>query len=119
MKNNLTKNCYVCGYELDEYPYYPDERGYSHPDENIICPCCGVHYGCDDEGAGKFDIPDELAFSDWKFADETHVKIIKLIRSYWINDGMKWKHNPESEFHPKPQNWDPVRQMVDIPERFK
>lgn len=110
-KTKIEKKCYVCGLELYDYPYYLN----SHPktNENVICSCFGIHYGYDDEGAGDI-IPDELTYRDWKFGDENHIKIIKFWRKYWIDGGMKWW-----SLNPKPENWDPKKQLKNITEGFK
>ncbi len=112
----IEKKCYACGFPLEDYPYFPD----SHPifNESIICPSCGIHYGYDDGGAGDI-IPDELAYSDWKFGDENHIKIMKFWRQYWIDGGMKWMHDDEVSLLVKPENWDPKKQLEAVPQTFK
>lgn len=112
----VQKMCYVCGFPLEDQPYYLD----SHPIANheIICPCCGTHYGLDDEGAGNVEIPDELVDDYKTFGDEAHKKIIKILRQNWIDNGMKWWAE-EDPFGRKPENWDPVKQLENVPEEFK
>lgn len=97
----VEKVCYVCGLELDEFPYDPEVFTSNH---SVICPACGIHYGYDDGGAGDV-IPDELAYSDWKFGDENHIKIIKFWRDKWIKEGMKWKHQDIPSLTFMPHNW--------------
>lgn len=110
-EQKVEKICYACGFPLEDYPYAPD----SHPifNEAIICPSCGIHYGYDDGGAGDI-IPDELTDIDWNFGDENHKKILKFWRQRWINSGMEW-WSPQ----PKPENWDPKKQLENIPSEFK
>lgn len=107
---SVQMRCYACGFELDEYPYEPPVFS---PNDSVICPSCGIHYGYDDGGAG-FVIPDELAYSGWRFGDENHKKIMRFWRQRWIEGGMEFR-SPAF----KPQNWDPMRQMENIPEEFK
>ncbi|MES2930628.1 MAG: hypothetical protein V4665_02490 [Patescibacteria group bacterium] len=109
-KNTIEKRCYVCGLQLDEYPYEPDTLTYNH---SVICPACGIHYGYDDGGAGDI-VPEELTDQDWKFGDEAHKKIIKFWRQRWIEQGMKW-WSPQ----PQPQGWEPKKQLEMVPEEFK
>lgn len=111
----IEKICYVCGLELDDFPY--DTKVFT-PNPSVICPACGIHYGYDDDGAGDV-IPDELAYSGWKFGDENHKKIMKFWREKWINEGMKWKHQDIISQTFIPQNWDPQKQLENIPEEFK
>ncbi len=107
---SVQMRCYACGFELDEYPYEPIHL---IPNPSVICPSCGIHYGYDDQGAGDV-IPDELAATEWKFGDETHKKIIHFWRQRWSDSGMKfWSPRP------LPKNWDPIKQMENIPEEFK
>lgn len=107
--------CYACGLELRDYPYDPETLT---PNPEAICPCCGIHYGYDDEGAGSI-ISDELAYSGWKFGDTNHKKIMKIWREHWINDGMKWKHNDPVSLSERPINWNPKKQLENIPEHFR
>jgi hypothetical protein len=116
-RTEIKKICYVCGLELDEYPY-SDPGEIPRANDSIICPCCGIHYGYDDEGAGDI-IPDELSYSNWKFGDEKHIKIIKFWRDRWISTGMKWKHQDLSSLTFMPHNWDPEEQMKKVPREFR
>lgn len=116
MKIEVKKICYVCGLELDDYPYSLGGRPIAN--ENVICPCCGTHYGLDDEGGGDVDIPDDIVNAYKNFADDGHKKIIKILRQNWVDGGMKWKI-PEDVFHPTPDNWDPQKQLENVPEEFK
>ena|SRR3989344_1767410 len=114
-KIKVEKVCYVCGLELDDYPYDPE---FLTSDIELICPCCGTHYGLDDEGAGKVDVPDEIVDAYQNFGDDAHKKIIKILRQNWIDNGMKWWVSsvyPGSE----PKNWDPKKQLENVPEEFK
>ncbi|MEN9557761.1 MAG: hypothetical protein RL141_130 [Candidatus Parcubacteria bacterium] len=113
-QKRVKKVCYVCGCTLQDYPYDPEHLV---PNPEVICPSCGIHYGCDDEGAGDV-IPDELAYSGWKFADENHKKIMKFWRQYWIDGGMKWWAE-EDPFGRQPEGWDPKKQLENVPTEFK
>lgn len=117
MKKNLKveKICYACGLALDDYPYYLDSWPITN--DEVICPCCGIHYGYDDGGAG-FIIPDELAYSDWRFGDDNHKKIMKFWRQHWIDGGMKW-WSTDNPFHSQSKDWNPITQLENIPEDFK
>lgn len=71
----MTHKCLVCSYDdLYEDPY--DERGVASDE---ICPCCGFHYGFDDDGTNKG------VYEKW--------------RTRWIAEGCKWfsngRHQPE------------------------
>lgn len=104
----VQKMCYVCGFQLDDYPYHPEVLT-ANPE--VICPCCGFHYGYDDGGAGDV-IPDELAYSGWVFGDENHRKIMDFWRSLWVKGGMKWwSINP---FYQPTPDWDPKKQLLNI-----
>ncbi len=111
------KVCYVCGLALNDYPYHPD----SHPVANheIICSCCGTHYGLDDEGAGKVEIPDEIVDAYQVFGDEAHKKIIRTLRQHWIDQGMHWEHKDYASLLLKPKDWDPKKQLENVPSEFK
>lgn len=113
-KFTIEKRCYVCGLNLYEYPYDP-ETLLANPE--MICPCCGTHYGLDDEGAGKLEISDEIISEHQEFGDDAHKKIIHLLREDWINGGKKWwSENPA---HPQPNNWNPDEQLKNVPTSFK
>lgn len=114
-KNTVKKICYACGFQLSVYPYDPESL---LPDENVICPSCGIHYGYDDGGAG-YVIPDDLAYSDWKFGDENHVKIMKCWREHWVRGGMKWEHDDPISLEEKPIDWNPQTQLMNLPENFR
>jgi len=113
----IQKKCYVCGLELDEYPYN-DPGEVPRANHSVICPACGIHYGYDDEGGGNI-IPDELTYSDWKFGDENHKKIIKFWRNKWIEGGMVWKHQDVISQTFIPHNWNPEEQLKNVPKEFK
>lgn len=110
----IEKKCYVCGLQLDEYPYN-DPGEVPRANDSVICPACGIHYGYDDEGAGNV-IPDELTYSGWKFGDENHIKIIQFWRKKWIDEGMKWWSLDENKI---PYEWNPNEQLKNVPEEFK
>lgn len=75
--------CIVCNYDgLYEPPY--DERGIASDE---ICPCCGFHYGYDDDNK-----------------DDT---IYKIWREKWVKEGHVWF----SKGRPQPKNWDYNIQM--------
>lgn len=114
-KKKIEKICYVCGFNLYDYPYDPN---IFTPNPEMICPSCGTHYGLDDEGAGKVEVPDEIVDSYRKFGDDAHKKIIKILRNDWTNGGMKWwaEGNPLDR---KPGNWDPEDQLKNIPGDFR
>jgi hypothetical protein len=109
------KICYICGLQLEEYPYHPEFRT---ADIEFICPCCGTHYGLDDEGAGKVEVPDEIVNAYQSFGDEAHKKIIKILRQNWIEEGMNWWAVGDP-FSPVPENWDPKKQLENVPIEFK
>jgi hypothetical protein len=117
-KYKIEKVCYVCGLELDDYPYYLDSRPIANPE--MICPCCGTHYGLDDEGGGKVEISDEIVDAYQNFGDDAHKKIIKILRKHWIDGGMKWWFPyPDVPLSSEPKNWDSKKQIENIPEEFK
>lgn len=114
-KIEVRKICYACGLQLRDYPYDPESLA---PNPEVICSCCGIHYSYDDEGAGNV-IPDELAYSNWKFGDDNHKKIMRIWRQHWINDGMRWKHDDPISLSEQPNDWDPEKQLANLPEEFK
>ncbi|BFT73585.1 hypothetical protein PAENIP36_50270 [Paenibacillus sp. P36] len=62
----MTNICLVCGYDNLYEPPYDEHKVAS--DE--ICPCCGFHFGYDD------DNKDETVYIEW--------------RKRWMNDGCRW-----------------------------
>ncbi|MFJ6207360.1 hypothetical protein [Lysinibacillus sp. NPDC092081] len=59
--------CLVCGFnELDEPPYYEDGES-----SDEICPCCGFHFGYDDDVQDK-----KVVYEQW--------------RDQWIENGSQW-----------------------------
>jgi hypothetical protein len=68
--------CPICGYTELSWP----------PREDMICPCCGTHFGLDDDEASH----DEL-------------------RSRWIQAGAQWF----SKYTPEPAGWNPYIQLRD------
>lgn len=94
--------CAVCGNIASVMRHTKPE---SALETGEICPCCGFHYGYDDMNASA-------EYSK----DATPLDIIKIYRSQWIKDGMKWwSINP---LRPKPPNWDPLQQLKNIPKEF-
>jgi len=110
----VEKKCYVCGLSLDDYPYNPESL-VANPE--MICSCCGTHYGLDDEGGGWVEVPDEILDLNGRFGDDSHKKIISILRNDWVIKGMKW-WSTDQLFHPKPPNWNPIEQLRNIPEEF-
>jgi hypothetical protein len=81
----MNRVCLVCNYqELYEPPY--DNRGVPSDE---ICPCCGFHYGFDDDGYSN----KEEAFKLWL--------------DKWIKDGCPWF----SKSRKPPKNWNPAEQL--------
>lgn len=110
VEKKVIKKCYVCGFTLKDYPYDPIHL---IPNHSEICPACGIHYGYDDQGGGDV-IPDELAYSDWEYGDDTHVRIIKFWRKQWIDKGMRWWSK-----EPRPKTWNPEVLIKNVPNDFK
>jgi RNA polymerase subunit RPABC4/transcription elongation factor Spt4 len=94
--NNII--CPVCGVTnaVKDLPWNSD--GFASED---ICPCCGTHYGED----------------DWAEDVVGRRVLWTELRKKWIDGGMKW-WSQDTEFRPKPQNWDPHKQLENIPEEF-
>jgi transcription elongation factor Elf1 len=69
-------------------------------DEGYICACCGFQ-------PGYSDIDQEYTFNSY--------------RKEWIENGMRWKHDYEVDFpeNQKPDNWNPIEQMNNIPIEFQ
>lgn len=67
-------NCPVCGYNQLKRP----------PSDDLICPCCGVHFGLDDCSL-NYD----------------------ALRKIWLKNGAKWWSDATSP----PQNWEPILQL--------
>lgn len=68
-----SKNCRVCGYELDFFPWGEDNKIPSHE----ICDCCGTEFG---------------------YEDSTIVGIRKK-RNEFISSGLNWfdkKYKPDN-----------------------
>lgn len=82
----MTYKCKVCNYDgLYDPPY--DERGIASEE---ICPCCGFHYGYDEDS-------------------ETE-DINVLWRKRWIEEGYKWF----STSRPAPNGWDAKEQLKEL-----
>ena len=91
-----TDYCPVCGYNLG----FPAWKGESPSDE--ICPSCGIQFGYDDAAGGSIS---------------KRVEVYKNWRGEWIKRGMKW-WSIENPLQPEPMDWNPKKQMEDIPEEF-
>ncbi len=102
--------CPVCGLDLKQ-PAWPG----GEPEWGLICPCCGIEFGVKDVLPEFLDI-----YRNW--------------RKEWIADGMKWKSRkvpidfPNDELtleklrsfpDDSPTNWDPKKQLENIPPEFK
>jgi hypothetical protein len=82
--------CRVCG--LDHYPDLPWGENGKEP-SNIICHCCGVEFGYEDDGSAAH---------------------LAGIRKHWVEvENCKW-------FWPKgrPPDWDMAQQIRGIPREF-
>jgi len=80
----LKYKCLVCSYDnLYEEPY--DEKGIASDE---ICPCCGFHYGYDDN-------------------NDKNQQIYEAWRKKWIENGCQWF----SKGRPKPKDWNPIKQF--------
>jgi hypothetical protein len=88
--------CPVCGFELVSPAWEND----SPSDE--ICPSCGIQFGYN-------DMIDNL---------QTRKMIYVEWRKKWIEEGMKF-WSTKNPFHPQPKDWDPEKQLENIPEDFK
>ncbi len=81
----MKNRCFVCIYDgLFEPPY--DDRGVSSDE---ICPCCGFHYGYDDDDV----IDKEFVYKEW--------------REKWISNGCIWF----SKGRKHPKDWNPTEQL--------
>ena len=81
--------CPACGFSgLFDPPW--SAHG-SQSDE--ICPCCGIHFGYDDDCGGVQEAR-PAAYAAW--------------RTNWQADGMRWWSNGPRQ---PPANWDPVQQL--------
>ena len=81
--------CPVCGFGgLFDAPWSADG---AQSDE--ICPCCGIHFGYDDECGGRAELRAALYFT-W--------------RERWRREGMGWWSNGPRQ---PPPDWDPVVQL--------
>lgn len=97
--------CLVCGYpNLDEQPFDGTRFFSTHE----ICPSCGFHYGYDDlNGTGEY--PETSSERD----------IIRAYRQKWIHGGMKWWAKDEGgPDERRPENWNPKKQLENVPEDF-
>lgn len=83
--------CPVCGFELGFRAW----RENSPSDE--ICPSCGIQFGYDDIRPGEFR---EGQYLGW--------------RKKWIQDGYPWFSK-----NPKPENWDPEKQLGSLMDSTK
>ncbi|MBI1866544.1 MAG: hypothetical protein HYS02_02130 [Candidatus Staskawiczbacteria bacterium] len=93
--NTFGTFCPVCGLDLGFKAW---NKGMPRDDE--ICPCCGTQFGYHD--------------SIWDKDPFIH----KTLRQKWIDEGMKW-WSKDDKYHPQPQNWDPKKQLENIPKEFR
>lgn len=75
------RQCLACGYAGLEEPLWDGDE-----DSHQICPCCGLHYGYDDEARGRGDAGSDF-YVGW--------------RARWIMDGCPWF----STATPPPADW--------------
>jgi len=80
--------CRICGYRLKDCQL--GENGGSPAYET--CACCGAEPGYED----------------------CTPKATRLNRENWIREGMAWRSKSE----PQPENWDPERQLLNIPGEY-
>lgn len=85
--------CPVCGYNLGFLPW-----SNGSPSEEI-CPSCGIQFGYSDAAGGSEDMRIQL-YRDW--------------RKDWIDNSSKWQSPREI-----PSDWNPKKQLDNIPENFK
>ncbi len=76
--------CPVCGFDSLFKPAYHQSGSPSFE----ICSSCGYQYGHSDDDRG-------ITFEQW--------------RRNWIEKGMPW-----SSVNPKPENWDPLKQLQNL-----
>ena len=85
--------CPACGYEPSAEPSSAlSARGFDQ-----YCPCCGIHFGHDDDTGGDTGKQQEI-YRQW--------------RMHWILDGMRWW----STSLEAPTGWDPRAQVRSIEE---
>ena len=95
-KNNspeFIKNCTcrACGFiEMGEFWENGEIPSFG------ICSSCGCEAGNED-----FDLEDTRKY-----------------RQKWINAGMKWYFTGKG-INPEPENWDPIKQMENIPPEWR
>lgn len=75
-------SCSVCGYPGLKQP----PRSKSGGPSDQICPCCGFHFGYDDDARG-------ISYETWRIA--------------WTNEGMRWFSTRTMP----PLNWEPEQQL--------
>lgn len=80
--------CPVCGYKLDFTPWAKEQS------EELVCPCCGIHFGCDDVILEQR----EAVYTAW--------------RRRWIKNGRRWWSK-----NPAPADFNPPWQLARL-ERF-
>ncbi|WP_027936969.1 hypothetical protein [Anaeroarcus burkinensis] len=79
----MAHKCIVCNYNgLYDEPY--DTRMVASDE---ICPCCGFHYGFDDDGEK------ESIYESWRLK--------------WLAEGSKWF----SKSRRQPEGWDAKKQL--------
>lgn len=90
MQNKTLENtCRVCGYIFSEFKPWGDD---GQTASFAHCPCCFIEFGFDD----------------------IRIEIIREKRKEWIENGYLW-YEPNK----RPTNWNPKKQLENIPEEFK
>lgn len=94
--------CPVCGFIGLDQPAF-DEKGIVENHSN--CPSCGFEFGFHNNVFAAGGYPETYTDKD----------MIIAYRKKWIKNGMKWIVIS----YPQPKNWDPKKQLENIPEEFK
>lgn len=100
-------HCPVCGLDLTKYADRAKEGDTIKDTAEVlyttICPCCGIQFGA---------YGDMLGF-------ENDREFYQKWRQKWIEGGMLWEHQDKDSLEEKPQNWDPKKQLENIPQEFR